>query len=119
MSYCRFSCDNWKSSVYCYADVRGGYTTIVAKMKYVGNIPELPEWGSVDTQTFSQAHQAQMDALDKCELLPVGLPHDGAIFNDPDLVSFRTRLLDLRALGYHVPQHALDAIEEEITEGAS
>jgi len=45
-----------------------------------------------------------------------GLPHDGTGFTDPDLQSFKARLLELRAMGYSVPDSVFIRIEEELAE---
>lgn len=47
----------------------------------------------------------------------VGLPFDGQSFYDPDLQSFRKRLLHLREVGYRVPDHVFKRIDEEIAAG--
>jgi hypothetical protein len=44
----------------------------------------------------------------------IGLPHDGAAFHDETAGECADRLRDLRAMGYHVPQHAIDALTEEV-----
>lgn len=87
MSYCRWSdhgCD-----VYCYADIRGGYTTHVASNHVV-----------------------------KGERKPVGLSHDGKSFNEPDLTLFLSRLLYLKDVGYGVPDFVIQTVREEIAEEA-
>lgn len=46
-------------------------------------------------------------------LRPIGLPHDGESFNDATPGDCADRLEHLRALGYRVPQGAIDALREE------
>jgi hypothetical protein len=55
-----------------------------------------------------------MDWLATCDRTPIGLPHDGETFNDPDLESFLTRVQSLRALGYHCPEWVDEVIREEM-----
>lgn len=86
MSYCRFSSDNFQSDVYVYADVYGGYTTMVAEVRSGGD-----------------------DSLVK-----IGLPHDGETFNDETAEGVLKRLLSLRELGYHVPEVALLRLKKEL-----
>jgi hypothetical protein len=43
----------------------------------------------------------------------IGLPHDGEAFCDATAEECASRLRELRAMGYHVPQHAIDALTEE------
>lgn len=117
MSYCRFSSDNWSSDVYCYADVRGGFTTHVASSRYVGNIPKVPEFRNKDTigERFA-AHRAQMEFIKTAQLVPIGGPFDGETYSDATLEDLKARLLNLREAGYIVPQSAIDLIDEEMSE---
>ena len=39
MSYCRFSCDDGKSDVYCYEDCEGGFTSHIGADRF--NDPDL------------------------------------------------------------------------------
>ncbi len=43
----------------------------------------------------------------------IGLPEDGETFNDTTAEDCADRLEVLRALGYRVPQYAIDALREE------
>ena len=43
----------------------------------------------------------------------IGLPEDGETFNDATAEDCADRLEYLRALGYRVPQYAIDALREE------
>ncbi len=45
-----------------------------------------------------------------------GLPHDGASFTDTNLTSFKTRLLELRTIGYRIPDKVFMRIDAEIAE---
>jgi hypothetical protein len=122
MSYCRFSSDDFSCDVYVYvyADVAGGWTTHVAGNRPVGDIPKelpFPQPGE-DVQAWLASHKAQHEWLMACERAPIGLPHDGETFNDPTPATCRDRLIALRALGYVVPQYAIDELDEEAREGA-
>jgi hypothetical protein len=79
MSYCRWSSDNWKCDLYCYADCYGGYTTHVAGNRIVGEVPEAPLKLIMDgkMKEFAKAHKKQMAFLDKCKRVKIGLPYDG------------------------------------------
>lgn len=120
MSYCRWSSDNWRCMLYCYADASGGFTTHVAGNKAVGEVPAT-DWAGfiakrITPEEFAKQHDAQMKWLEKCERKPIGLPHDGESFNDPDLRSFLARLLHLREVGYVFPDYVLNEVREEIDE---
>ena len=114
MSYCRFSCDDWSSDVYCYEDVNGGYTTHVAGNRLVGEVPKVPHILRASPDEWTKAHNVQMAWLRSAERTLIDLPHAGAMFNDPTPEAAHERLLSLRALGFHVPDHAIEALAEEI-----
>ena len=120
MSYCRWSSDNWRCDLYCYADVNGGWTTHVAGRRHVGDIPDdgFTDFiaGRISAEEFVERHNAQLDALARCEIVKIDLPYAGETFNDRTLEAFRMRVLGLRTLGYHVPDYVFDAIDEEIAE---
>ena len=90
MSYCRWSSGSDPSDVYCFGDGQGGWTTHVA-----------------------------MNRISGAEQRPIGLAHDGKSFRDRTLQDVKARLLSLRRLGYHVPDHAIDLIDREFAEGLS
>lgn len=116
MSYCRWSSDNFDCDLYCYEDCRGGYTTHVAGNRHLGEIPKLLPWNDTDTEVWCARYKEQLDWLGTCERRPIGLPHDGQTFNDPDLPSFLARVQCLRALGYHCPLEVDEAIKAEMEE---
>lgn len=88
MSYCRWSSEGNKSDVYCYENVSRKWITHVAGNKLING-----------------------------EHYPIGLPHDGETFDDDSIEDMLKTLLMLRGLGYHVPQFAIESIEEEIKQG--
>lgn len=115
MSYCRFSDDDFQCNVYCYADEMGGYTTHVAVNCPVldGTLPPRVPFDKDHVDAWFLRHKAAMAWVKKAARLPIGLPHDGACFNDPDAASAVGRLQMLKAAGYNVPQSAIDALFEE------
>jgi|SRR3990167_2144751 len=120
MSYCRWSSDNWQCDLYCYGDVRGGFTTHVAGNHLLGEIPKLRVLGAgatdEDWNQWFEEHRRQMAWLKTAHREPIGLPHDSKTFSDPDLVSFLQRLRDLRALGYRFPDYVLEVVRSEIAD---
>jgi hypothetical protein len=119
MSYCRWSCDDFRSDVYCYAHVDGTWTTHVAGNKVVGEVPHVPCILDVPPEEFAAAHKTQMEFLDKAERRPIGLAHDGETFKDAGRQEMIDRLLYLRSIGYHVPEHALERLRDEICRSPS
>lgn len=119
MSYCRWSSDNWRSAVYVYESDRG-FETHVACNKVLGEIPQEPSLADLDRAStpeqlreWSDQYNAVMGFLETAERAPIGLPHDGESFNDPTPAACADRLEALRALGYHVPQYAIDELRAE------
>ena len=119
MSYCRFSSDDFACDLYCYEDVSGGWTTHVAGNRIVGDVPSIKGWHQMPPDEMAAAWEAQHKFLDACERQPIGLPHDGEMFNDPTLEDFRERLIYLRGVGYRFPDYVLEAVDEEIAEAAA
>jgi hypothetical protein len=125
MSYCRWSCDNFKSDVYCYHCVDGTWTTHVAGLR-IENPDALPPDRFADfianrmTPTeFAQFERARLDAVMEAERQPINLPHASETFLDSGPAEMKRTLLHLRGLGYHVPDHAIAALDEEIAEAVT
>lgn len=120
MSYCRWSSEDFQCAVYCYEDVAGGFTTHVAGIKPVLDV-ELPPPVPIEPGNFDAwfaRQKAVMAWQETAKREPIGLPHDGESFNDPDAASAADRLQSLKDMGYNVPQYAIDALREEAKEGA-
>lgn len=118
MSYCRWSSDGFRSDVYVYEDVGGGWTTHIANRRKLGldTLPPDPldelQQGIV-SEGWHERYKAYNNALQALESVRIGLPHDGGSFNDPSPGECADRLENLRALGYYVPQYAIDGLREE------
>lgn len=120
VSYCRWSSDNWRSDVYAYEDVSGGFTTHVACSRYESDtpIPEMPAaWHKLPADEFMRIYEAQSEWVSAANLVPIGLPFDGESFSDETIEELRDRLIWLRGLGYLVPSATLEMIDREISEG--
>jgi len=115
MSYCRFSSDDFRSDVYCYQDVNGGYTTHVADNMYKSNVerPSVPDSKSVTLEQLIEANRKLTKWLDRAKVVKIGLECDGAMFNDPTPLAAAHRLQSLREMGYYVPQHGIDRLLKE------
>lgn len=111
MAYARFSSDNWKSDVYTWADVHGGWVTSVAAQRYQfsGEYP-MPVLVDSSTEAFVEWYQAQRIAIDNAVLVPIGGPSDGDYRVYGSASDCAADLEVLRAEGYHVPQDAIDAL---------
>lgn len=113
MSYCRFSSDNWESDVYVYEHVGGYFQCHVAsaKHKHPGGAPCPPlDYTSADTLTAT--YNLQTAWLKEAVVSPLQLPHVED-FTTPTAGEMAEQLIGLRAMGYHVPQKAIDRLMEE------
>lgn len=115
MSYCRLSTDDFKCDLYVYKSCDGYYSTNVASMRVVGEIPHVDQLGSAPYETIAAQYSAQMAFLDTCARVKIGLPYDGQSFADDTLEELLARLLHLREVGYHFPDYVIERIQQEMT----
>lgn len=124
MSYCRWSSDGYNCDVYVYEDVSGGYTCHVAGLRIV-NLNEAPENPShyFDIENKDDAwqneymskHRDYMNWLrEKAIREPIGLPYDGKSFNVDTAEDMADRLIELKQLGYTVPEYAIESLREDV-----
>lgn len=118
MAYCRWSTDDFQCDVYCYADVKGGWTIHVAGLRNVGPEPrpKTPPLAKDNINAWLDSHRALMAWLEKAERVKIGLPNDGETYNVASPGEAADVLVELREKGYLVPQFAIDALREEQTE---
>ena len=119
MSYCRFSSDNFMSSVYVYADFSGGYTIHVASHKCIFSpIPSFPiSWSYSESKIlktlFWWSYKIHMWTVRNIPMRDITLPCAGDTYCLPDIESCINKLQELRAIGHRVPQQAIDRLREE------
>ena len=115
MSYCRWSCDDFQCDLYVFEHCDGGFVTHVAKRRYVyaEPLPPLVPMDSDHVEEWIDRNRKVMAMVQEAESRPIGLPHDGEDFVDATAAECADRLEQLRAMGYRVPQHAIDALREE------
>ncbi len=115
MSYCRFSCDNWKCDLYVYSDFQGGWTIHIAKRRHSEGIPEVPPLprDKDDIQKWMAKYQEQMDWLQADVPTIIDLPHAGKSFYSLDKEQTLATLKELKSLGYNFPDYVIDNIASE------
>lgn len=118
MSYCRFSSDDWASDVYVYESGSGLWVTRVAGNRTTGDIPKTPPLTTETVDAYVAAHRVQMAYLRSAPREPITLPYAGTALSDYTPGACADRLEHLRALGYHVPQYALDRLRAEAAQGS-
>lgn len=129
--------------VYVYEHCDGGFVTHVAgRRRAIRPIPDIPfgwmpnfggtfslaerrviypnKWRALGASIFARIwcswHRVHMWSLDIIPLHDIGLPHAGEGFSDDTASECAGRLESLKALGYNVPQYAIDALREEAGE---
>ncbi len=113
MSYCRWSTD---CDVYVYEGGMSGFMVHVAASRYVFKDP-LPDPVLYTKRNFKEWfawHERVREMTNVAALETIDLPHDGETFNEPTPAACADRLEQLKALGYRVPQYAIDALREDI-----
>ena len=75
------------------------------------------QW-AMDCNSWTVARRAMFAELEEIDSEPIGLPHDGARFNDPNLVAFLERIRYLREAGYNIPEDLESDILEEMEDEA-
>jgi hypothetical protein len=124
MSFCRWSSDGGQCDLYCYEDVNGGFTTHVAGSRRAPPLEgTLDPFGVYGLKLIQESrHDDWMkikkiwDAyLDSAELVKIQSEHAGQSYNDPTLIDFRERIVELsRDPNLKIPTWLLDSIDEEI-----
>lgn len=143
MSYYRFSSDNFKSDVYVYDAGDLLVTHVAGRRRAIAPIPMLPYkvglFVARKTMTSSNRDTHKLEyptklhklisnvcfsiisklnwfhrtSLKFIPLRNINLPFAGESFEDATAELCYNRLMQLRAIGYHVPQFALDCLLQE------
>lgn len=126
MSYCRWSGNDFQCDVYVY-EAEDGFTIHVAGMRIRWTAPLPPPLPTYDPDTWDfhawyERHRIVSDMLDDDTTHvrePIGLPHDGESFYGIETPGeCADKLVELREVGYMVPDYAINALrEEEADEG--
>lgn len=136
MSYARFSSDDWLSDVYTYecdnGDAPSDWVTHVAGNRIKDEDafrallpPEepFPEPGDTIGASVWYMRWKIVQELQRVEPREyIDLPHAGEVLRDVTPGACANRLESLRALGYRVPQRAIDRLraeQEELSGDAS
>jgi hypothetical protein len=117
MSYCRFSTDDFTCDVYCYESCGGGWDIHVAAVRHrLKKLPPPVPFEPENLTSWFERHEKVMKMVGRAKRYPIGLPHDGKIYNEPTAAAAAQRLIELKRVGYNVPQDAIDALLKESEE---
>lgn len=112
MSYCRFSSDDFQSDVFVYKHINGWWYTEVAEFRIVLARPLPPR---LPDGTSSQERDAEVLAIvEASDEAAIDLPHAGTTTKHATPEECASYLEQLRELGYHIPQHAIDQLREPL-----
>src|SRR3954469_7877181 len=115
MSYCRWSCDNFKSDVYVYESA-DGWMTHIAASKLEGDAP-FPEYlevvGKMDAIEWSRRYQERSAWMENAKRVSIKLKYAGMSFTDGSPQQCAVRLMMLKDIGYHVPDGVIETLQAE------
>jgi hypothetical protein len=122
MSYCRWSSDDFRCDVYVYESAHGWVTHVAGRRHTIpaeAFPPPLSEWvgGPEWVSQWAERHARVMDLVKDAPRQNIGLPHDGESYTDPTPGECAGRLESLMAIGYNVPQYAIDELRAESATG--
>ncbi len=114
MSYCRWSSDDYQCDIYCY-ESEDGYVIHVAGNRWVPTepLPPLIEGIAENFEAWYARHQTIMGMVEKADRKPIGLACDGENFGFDTAGECAAKLVELKAMGYNVPDYAIRSLEEE------
>ena len=110
MSYCRWSSDGFRCDLYAYEDVGGEFVIHVAKYRSDPPAPLMPwECGEQAMTLWKHAYKGWSETR---KLVPIGLPHDGAIFSLDSEDEMFQKMHELRCAGYLVPEWVFPCLDD-------
>ena len=114
MSYCRWSSDNSYCDVYVYESYDGFITHVAGSRQPEGAPDHNPDIiGKDGVDAWLKAKRKHTEWRKTVELLPIDNPHAGDSFSHATAKECAENLLELRASGLNVPQHAIDRLLSE------
>jgi hypothetical protein len=115
VSYCRFSCENFGSDIYCYCDSRSIVIHVAARRHTAATpMPALPTgYWDMPAKDMQAILDAQRQWLESAQHTRIGLPEDGHTFLVSTPAEALNKLIALRQAGYRVPEHALVALRAD------
>lgn len=119
MSYCRWSSDDFECDIYAFASVYGTYEVWVAENKYVSEKEKprsiaFPVPGDEKgMKAWLKRHHEMNEWITNASRERIGLACDGHQFSFMTPGDAAEKMEELKAMGYKVPQFAIDALKEE------
>jgi len=99
--------------VYVY-EPEDGYQIHVAKGRHESDEPiPTPPDSNAHAEDYVGYMLACLKWAERAEIKPIGLPCDGKSYGFDTPAECAEKLIELRGMGYNVPQRAIDALLEE------
>ena len=117
MSYCRWSCDGFKSDVYVYQNEDDFYSVRIKKQRSVIN-DDAPLLIEFDGTNAPEAYASQLNYsrwLNDRPRINIIQKYAGETLHFDDIPATIHFLHKLRDLKYHVPEHAFDRLHFDYT----
>jgi len=120
MSYCRWSSDNFNCDIYAY-ESDDGFVIHVGTGRYKGEIPKcdfslIMKGGEENVEEYMRQRRIQAAYFQTCGTELIGLPEDGETFTLSDIEDFYNKMVELKNIGYIIPDGVIEGIKEEINE---
>ena len=104
MSYCRWSSDSYRCDIYAY-ESESGFEVHVATRRH--KLPDNVQAPTVDDPDWAIKYLEWSEILRASELVPIGLPFDGASYTLDTENEMFTLFAELAHVGYNVPDRLL------------
>ena len=112
MSLCRFSSDDFQCDVYVYESMYGWEIHVAAvRLKFDQELPPDVPFDQEHTAEWMERHNIVHAMVERAERIPYELPYAGESLTTSSEQECAEMLERLQALGYRVPQHAIDDLK--------
>lgn len=115
MSYCRWSSEDFMCDLYVYESIADSFVVHVAASKIIPAEPmppRLPD-DKFDPEAYLARHREVSRIYSASERVKIGLPYDGETHTFSSAAACLEFMLQLRALGYRVPDYAIEAMRHK------
>jgi hypothetical protein len=121
MSYCRWSTDDHQCDVYVYEGHEGWTVHVAGKRRVLAEAPPDPVpptdlMTPTGVERFMDRQRRLHAILDRSELVPIGLSHDGQTLITDTPGECADLLVELAAEGYRLPAEVIDELRTEQAE---
>lgn len=117
MIYCRFSSDEGDSHVYAFENTEGKYMILVCQNVFPDGFPRPPSALNTTPEEYAAQVRGYGKLLQDVRMETFTMPLAGQSLMYDTLGELQVQLTWMKQEGYLVPQSALDAIAQQLSEG--